>query len=140
MLHINIHKTFSTPHGGGGPGCGPVVARGFLEPYLPKPVVARRADGDATFLDWDRPQSIGKLKGFWGHFGVIVRALTYITLQGDQGLRDISEAAVLNANYLRTMLQDVYDVAFDRVCMHEFVLPGADRSSMACAHSTSPSG
>jgi glycine dehydrogenase subunit 2 len=120
VLHINTHKTFSTPHGGGGPGCGPVVARSFLEPYLPKPVVAQRDDGE-LFLDWERPESIGKLKSFWGHFGVMVRALTYITLQGDQGLRDISEAAVLNANYIRTKLHDLYEVPFDRVCMHEFV-------------------
>src|SRR4051794_8350365 len=126
VLHINTHKTFSTPHGGGGPGCGPVVCRGFLEPYLPKPVVARRsqADGGSLFLDWDRPESIGKLKSFWGHFGVMVRALTYITLQGDQGLRDISEAAVLNANYLRAKLHDLYEVPFDRICMHEFVASG----------------
>jgi glycine dehydrogenase subunit 2 len=123
VLHINTHKTFSTPHGGGGPGCGPVVARGFLEPYLPKPVVAKREDG-SLFLDWDRPRSIGKLKSFWGHFGIMVRALTYITLQGDQGLRDISEAAVLNANYLRAKLQDLYEVPFDRICMHEFVASG----------------
>ena len=123
VLHINTHKTFSTPHGGGGPGCGPVVARGFLEPYMPKPVVAQRENGE-LFLDWDRPESIGKLKSFWGHFGVIVRALTYITLQGDQGLRDISEAAVLDANYIRKQLDDLYDVPFDRVCMHEFVASG----------------
>jgi glycine dehydrogenase subunit 2 len=123
VLHINTHKTFSTPHGGGGPGCGPVAVRSVLEPYLPKPVVARRASG-GLFLDWDRPRSIGKLKGFWGHFGIIARALTYITLQGDSGLRDMSEAAVLNANYLRTKLSGVYDVPYDRVCMHEFVASG----------------
>jgi glycine dehydrogenase subunit 2 len=123
VLHINTHKTFSTPHGGGGPGCGPVVTRADLEPFLPKPVVAQRANGE-LFLDWDRPQSIGKLKSFWGHFGVMVRALTYITLQGDSGLREISEAAVLNANYIRSKLSDVYEVAFDRVCMHELVATG----------------
>jgi glycine dehydrogenase subunit 2 len=123
VLHINTHKTFSTPHGGGGPGCGPVVCRGMLEPFLPKPVVATRDTGE-LFLDWDRPQSIGKLKSFWGHFGVMVRALTYITLQGDSGLREISEAAVLNANYLRAKLHDVYEVPFDRTCMHELVATG----------------
>ena len=123
VLHINTHKTFSTPHGGGGPGCGPVAARDFLEPFLPKPVVGRRSSGE-LFLDWDRPRSIGKLKGFWGHFGVMVRALTYIALQGDQGIREISEAAVLNANYLRARLQGVYDIPFDRACMHEFVASG----------------
>ncbi len=123
VLHINTHKTFSTPHGGGGPGCGPVVARDFLEPFLPRPVVARRPTGE-LFLDWDRPQSIGELKGFWGHFGVMARALTYLALQGDQGIRDISGAAVLNANYLRARLADVYDIPFDRTCMHEFVASG----------------
>jgi glycine dehydrogenase subunit 2 len=123
VLHINTHKTFSTPHGGGGPGCGPVAVRQILEPYLPKPVVARRPSGELSF-DWDRPRSIGKLKGFWGHFGVIARALTYITLQGDSGLREISEAAVLNANYLRTRLRDAYTVPHDRICMHEFVASG----------------
>jgi glycine dehydrogenase subunit 2 len=123
VLHINTHKTFSTPHGGGGPGCGPVAVRDILEPFLPKPVVARSARGE-LFFDWDRPKSIGKLKGFWGHFGIIVRALTYITLQGDRGLRDISQAAVLNANYLRTRLDGVYDVPYDRTCMHEFVASG----------------
>ena len=123
VVHINTHKTFSTPHGGGGPGCGPVAVRDILEPFLPKPVVARRSSGE-LFLDWDRPRSIGKLKGFWGHFGIMVRALTYITLQGDSGLREISEAAVLNANYLRAKLSGVYEVPYDRVCMHEFVASG----------------
>jgi len=127
VLHINTHKTFSTPHGGGGPGCGPVVTTAALEPFLPRPVISRRTSGDLAgqlYLDWDRPESIGKLKSFWGHFGVMVRALTYITLQGDSGLRDISEAAVLNANYLRAKLRDVYEVAFDRTCMHELVATG----------------
>jgi glycine dehydrogenase subunit 2 len=123
VVHINTHKTFSTPHGGGGPGCGPVAVRDILEQFLPKPLVARRSSGE-LFLDWDRPRSIGKLKGFWGHFGIMVRALTYITLQGDSGLREISEAAVLNANYLRAKLRRVYEVPYDRVCMHEFVASG----------------
>ncbi|HYU20256.1 MAG TPA: aminomethyl-transferring glycine dehydrogenase subunit GcvPB [Chloroflexota bacterium] len=123
VLHINTHKTFSTPHGGGGPGCGPVAVRDVLEPYLPKPVVARRPSGE-LYLDWNRPRSIGKLKGFWGHFGMMVRALTYISLQGGSGLREISEAAVLNANYLRARLSGVYDVPYDRICMHEFVASG----------------
>ena len=123
VMHITTHKTFSTPHGGGGPGCGPVAVRETLEPYLPTPVVARRESGQ-LFFDWDRPRSIGKLKGFWGHFGIIARALTYITLQGDSGLREISEAAVLNANYLRAKLAPVYDVPYGRTCMHEFVASG----------------
>ncbi|MCC6177816.1 MAG: aminomethyl-transferring glycine dehydrogenase subunit GcvPB [Chloroflexi bacterium] len=123
VMHINTHKTFSTPHGGGGPGCGPVAVRAILEPYLPTPLIARRDDG-SLYFDWERPESIGKLKGFWGHFGVIVRALTYITMQGDSGLREISEAAVLNANYLRVLLHDSFDVPYDRTCMHEFVASG----------------
>jgi glycine dehydrogenase subunit 2 len=123
VVHINTHKTFSTPHGGGGPGCGPVAVRDILEPFLPRPVVARRPSGE-LFFDWDRPRSIGKLKGFWGHFGIVVRALTYISMQGDSGLREISEAAVLNANYLRAKLSPVYDVPYDRTCMHEFVASG----------------
>ncbi|MDQ3810897.1 MAG: aminomethyl-transferring glycine dehydrogenase subunit GcvPB [Chloroflexota bacterium] len=122
-VHINVHKTFSTPHGAGGPGAGPVVVGERLEPYLPIPVVARRED--RTYgLDFDRPRSIGRLKGFHGHFGILARGYTYIRMHGADGLRAISETAVLNANYLRALLKDVYDVAYDRTCMHEFVLSG----------------
>ncbi|MFN8521998.1 MAG: aminomethyl-transferring glycine dehydrogenase subunit GcvPB [Chloroflexota bacterium] len=128
VVHINTHKTFSTPHGGGGPGCGPVAVTSALEPYLPRPVVVERPSGSLE-LDWDRPRSIGKLKGFWGHFGIMARALTYITMQGDSGLRDISETAVLNANYLKARLKDVYHVPFDRVCMHEFVASGRNQKA-----------
>jgi glycine dehydrogenase subunit 2 len=123
VIHINTHKTFSTPHGAGGPGCGPVAVTAELEPYLPKPVVARD-DGGKYFLDWNRPRTIGKLKGYWGHFGIMVRALTYIAMQGESGLREISEAAVLNANYIRAKLAGTYEVPYDRICMHEFVATG----------------
>jgi glycine dehydrogenase subunit 2 len=122
-LHINVHKTFSTPHGAGGPGDGPVVVTRELEPFLPVPVVSKRPDG-SFFLDWDRPSSIGKLKAFNGHFGILARALTYILMQGSDGLREISQTAVLHANYLRSLLEDAYDLAYPRTCMHEFVLTG----------------
>ena len=122
-VHINVHKTFSTPHGSGGPGAGPVVVNERLEPFLPAPVVVQ--DPDGTFrLDFDRPKSIGRLKGFQGHFGILARGLTYIRMHGADGLRTLSETAVLNANYLRALLLDAYDVAYDRSCMHEFVLSG----------------
>ena len=120
-VHINIHKTFSTPHGSGGPGAGPVVVNDLLEPFLPVPVVVQDADG-AFRLDFDRPRSIGRLKGFQGHFGILARGYTYIRMHGADGLRTLSETAVLNANYLRALLEDVFDLAYDRSCMHEFVL------------------
>lgn len=122
-LHINVHKTFSTPHGAGGPGAGPVVVGDKLEPYLPAPVVVQCDDGTYA-LDRNRPKSIGRLKGYNGHFGILARAYTYIRMHGPDGLRTIAETAVLNANYLRTLLSDVYDVAYPRSCMHEFVLSG----------------
>jgi glycine dehydrogenase subunit 2 len=122
-LHINVHKTFSTPHGSGGPGAGPVAVTPALEPFLPVPVVAQRSDGSFV-LDFDRPKSIGRLKGFQGHFGILARGYTYIRMHGAAGLRNLSETAVLNANYLRVRLSDVFDLAYDRSCMHEFVLSG----------------
>ncbi len=122
-LHINVHKTFSTPHGSGGPGAGPVVVSEALEPFLPTPIVVQRADGSYA-LDYDRPKSIGRLKGFQGHFGILARGYTYIRMHGQSGLRTLSQTAVLNANYLRVLLSDVYDLAYDRSCMHEFVLSG----------------
>jgi glycine dehydrogenase subunit 2 len=122
-LHINVHKTFSTPHGAGGPGAGPVVVGDKLEPYLPSPVVVRCADGSYA-LDNDRPKSIGRLKGYNGHFGILARGYTYIRMHGAEGLRTLSETAVLNANYLRVLLKEDYDLAYDRTCMHEFVLSG----------------
>jgi glycine cleavage system P protein (glycine dehydrogenase) subunit 2 len=120
IVHINLHKTFSQPHGGGGPGGGPIAVRSKLEPFLPAPTVIRRDDG--TFgLDRDRPQSIGRVRGFTGPFGVFVRSYAYIRSYGPL-LREMSEAAVLNANYVLARLRDAYDLPFDRLCMHEFVL------------------
>jgi glycine cleavage system P protein (glycine dehydrogenase) subunit 2 len=119
IVHINLHKTFSQPHGGGGPGGGPIVVRDRLEPYLPVPAVV--TDGDAYRLDFDRPKSIGKVRGYTGPFGVFVRSYAYIRSYGPR-LREMSEIAVLNANYLLARLKDVYDLPFDRLCMHEFVL------------------
>ena len=119
IVHINLHKTFSQPHGGGGPGGGPIVVRKRLEPFLPVPAVVR--DGDAFRLDHDRPKSIGKVRGFTGPFGVFVRSYAYIRSYGP-GLREMSETAVLNANYLLAKLRDAYDLPYDRLAMHEFVL------------------
>jgi len=120
VVHINLHKTFSQPHGGGGPGGGPIAVRDMLEPFLPTPTVIRRDDG--TFgLDHDRPKSIGKVRGYSGPFGVFVRSYAYMRAYGPR-LREMSEAAVLNANYVLARLKDAYDLPFDRLCMHEFVL------------------
>jgi glycine dehydrogenase subunit 2 len=121
IVHINLHKTFSQPHGGGGPGGGPIAVRDMLEPFLPVPVVVREGDGDTFLLEHDRPKSIGKVRGFTGPFGVFVRSYAYIRSYGPR-LREMSEVAVLNANYLLERLRDEYDVPFDRLCMHEFVL------------------
>ena len=125
-MHFNLHKTFGTPHGGGGPGSGPVAVRENLAPFLPVPVVARKStgDGDTFFLDYDRPLSIGRVRSFYGNFGVMVRAYAYIRSLGPDGLRHVSENAVLNANYLMHLLKGTYELAYDRPCMHEFVLTG----------------
>jgi glycine dehydrogenase subunit 2 len=119
IVHINLHKTFSQPHGGGGPGGGPIVVRDKLEPFLPVPAVVK--EGDAFRLDYDRPKSIGKVRGYTGPFGVFVRSYAYIRSYGPR-LREMSETAVLNANYLLARLRGGYDLPFDRLCMHEFVL------------------
>lgn len=123
VVHLNLHKTMSTPHGGGGPGAGPVGVKQRLIPFLPAPNVARRADG-TYYLDADYPQSIGRVKAFYGNFGILVRAYTYIRTLGGEGLRQVSEDAVLNANYMRKRLAPYYDVPFDRPCKHEFVMSG----------------
>jgi len=120
IVHINLHKTFSQPHGGGGPGGGPIAVRDTLEPFLPVPAVVRREDGGFG-LDYDRPQTIGKVRGFTGPFGVFVRSYAYIRMWGPR-LREMSETAVLNANYVLARLKDAYDLPFDRLCMHEFVV------------------
>jgi glycine dehydrogenase subunit 2 len=119
IVHINLHKTFSQPHGGGGPGGGPIVVRDRLEPFLPVPAVVKKED--RFRLDYGRPKSIGKVRGFTGPFGVFVRSYAYIRSYGPR-LREMSETAVLNANYLLARLRDSYDLPFDRLCMHEFVL------------------
>ena len=120
VVHLNLHKTFSTPHGGGGPGSGPVGVRKDLVPFLPKPVIEKH--NEKYVLDDNRPLSIGRVKSFYGNFGVVVRAYTYIRSLGAEGLRKVSEAAVLNANYMMNQLKDTYLLPYDRVCMHEFVL------------------
>ncbi|MGZ4319629.1 MAG: aminomethyl-transferring glycine dehydrogenase subunit GcvPB, partial [Gaiellaceae bacterium] len=119
IVHINLHKTFSQPHGGGGPGGGPIAVGERLEQYLPVPAVVR--EGEGYTLDYDRPKSIGKVRGFYGPFGVFVRSYAFIRAYGPQ-LREMSDAAVLNANYLLALLRDAYELPFDRLCMHEFVL------------------
>src|SRR5215468_10229202 len=120
IVHINLHKTFSQPHGGGGPGGGPVAVRDTLAPYLPSPQVVRHDDGSFG-LDENRPKTIGRVRGFTGPFGVFVRSYAYIRAYGPE-LKGMSEAAVLNANYLLALLKGAYDLPYDRVCMHEFVL------------------
>jgi glycine dehydrogenase subunit 2 len=120
IVHINLHKTFSQPHGGGGPGGGPIAVRDILEPFLPVPAVVRREDGSFG-LDYDRPHTIGKVRGFTGPFGVFVRSYAYIRMWGPR-LREMSEVAVLNANYVLARLKEAYDLPFDRLCMHEFVV------------------
>lgn len=120
VVHFNLHKTFSTPHGGGGPGSGPVGVKNHLIPFLPKPVVEEK---DGTFyLDYDRPQSIGKVHSFYGNFGTVVKAYTYMRALGGEGLKTASEDAVLNANYLMARLKEKFYLAYDRLCKHEFVL------------------
>ncbi len=122
VVHINLHKTFSTPHGGGGPGAGPVGVKKHLTEFLPVPVVVKKED-DYSF-DYDRPLSIGKVKSFYGNFGVCVRAYAYIRSLGPDGLRAVSENAVLNANYIANKLKDKYYLPVDRECMHECVFSG----------------
>jgi glycine dehydrogenase subunit 2 len=126
VCHFNLHKTFTTPHGGGGPGAGPVGVKAHLQPFLPAPVVTRRdgKDGAApTYaLDWNRPKSIGKLQTFWGNFGMLVRAYTYIRTMGPAGLREVSDNAVLNANYVMKRLEPYYDATAPGLCMHECVM------------------
>jgi glycine dehydrogenase subunit 2 len=128
VLHYNLHKTFSTPHGGGGPGSGPVGASDALADFLPGPTVAidpERSEDDAEFYTFaNPPKSIGRVKAFYGQFGVLVRAYTYIRMLGADGLRRAAEHAVLNANYLKSRVEDTYPVPHDRICMHEFVCEG----------------
>lgn len=126
VLHLNLHKTFSTPHGGGGPGSGAVGVKDVLVPFLPTPVIAYNEEEDTYLLEGGdtRPQSIGRVRSFYGNFGVLVRAYTYIMSMGAEGLREASETAVLNANYLAAKLAHLYPLAHKGHCMHEFVLNG----------------
>ncbi|MDN7245747.1 aminomethyl-transferring glycine dehydrogenase subunit GcvPB [Planococcus shenhongbingii] len=122
VVHLNLHKTFTGPHGGGGPGSGPVGVKKDLIPYLPKPVLVKTAEG-LTF-DYNRPDSIGRVKPFYGNFGINVRAYTYIRSMGPDGLKAVTEYAVLNANYMMRRLAPHFDLPYDRHCKHEFVLSG----------------
>jgi glycine dehydrogenase subunit 2 len=135
IVHFNLHKSFTQPHGGGGPGAGPIAVSDRIEPYLPRPQVVRREHtgngSEPSFdLDYDRPKSIGRLRGFQGNYGVFVRSYAYIRSLGAAGLREVSEVAVLNANYLLARLRregvlEYLPAAHERLCMHEFVLSGA---------------
>ncbi|NYE05010.1 glycine dehydrogenase subunit 2 [Bacillus niacini] len=122
VVHLNLHKTFTGPHGGGGPGSGPVGVKADLIPFLPKPVITKR--GEEFVFDYDRPQSIGRVKPYYGNFGINVRAYTYIRSMGPDGLKAVTEYAVLNANYMMRRLAEYYDLPFDKHCKHEFVLSG----------------
>ncbi|KUO61739.1 MAG: glycine dehydrogenase [Gracilibacter sp. BRH_c7a] len=122
VVHLNLHKTFGTPHGGGGPGSGPVGVREDLVRFLPKPVV--EYEEGRYYLDYDRPLSVGRVKAFYGNFSVLVKAYSYIRSKGPDGLRQVSENAVLNANYLLNSLKDMFVLPYDRTCMHECVFSG----------------
>jgi len=122
VCHLNLHKTFSTPHGGGGPGAGPVGVCGKLSKFLPVPIIKK--EEEKFVFDYDRHDSIGKVRSFYGNFGVLVRAYTYILTMGREGLKAASENAVLNANYIKEALKDYYKVAIDEVCKHEVIFAG----------------
>ena len=126
-LHLNLHKTFSTPHGGGGPGAGPVAVKRDLEPFLPVPRLRRT--GDTWSWDFQRPQSIGRVRAFFGNFGVLVRALAYILAHGGPGLRNVTLDAVLNANYIRKSLEPYYDLPYKAPNMHEVVFSDARQAA-----------
>lgn len=127
-IHVNVHKTFATPHGGGGPGAGPVGVNKKLEPFLPISRVEMKEDG-TFFLNYNYPDSIGYIASFYGNFGILLRAYAYILMLGKQGIKDVSDHAVLNANYIRARLQSVYEVAYDRICMHECVFSASKQAA-----------
>ena len=130
MVQLNLHKTFSTPHGGGGPGSGPLGVKSELEPYLPSPVVVRAGKDDESFsFDHDREKSIGRLNAFYGNFSILVRAYAYIRRMGPEGLKRVSELAILNANYIKEKLKDDFDLPFDTTCMHECVFTDSRQSA-----------
>lgn len=124
IVHLNLHKSFAAPHGGGGPGSGPLGVKDYLVPFLPKPLVEMMGDG-SFYLEYNRPLSIGKVKSFYGNFGVVVKAYAYILTMGPEGLRQAAENAILNANFLMKRLKEHYDLPYDQVCKHEFVLSGS---------------
>ncbi len=124
VVHLNLHKTFSAPHGGGGPGSGPICVRSHLEPFLPIPRIAPGPSGMLE-LDWDQPSSVGKIHAFWGNFGVMLKAYCYILSMGPDALKRASQLAVLNANYLKEKLKGVFELAYDQPCMHECVFSDA---------------
>ncbi|MFP3125670.1 aminomethyl-transferring glycine dehydrogenase subunit GcvPB [Ectobacillus funiculus] len=128
IVHLNLHKTFTTPHGGGGPGAGPVGVKKKLIPYLPVPRIEK--DKDKYVLDYNQPLSIGRVKGYYGNFGILVRAYTYIRTMGPEGLRKVSESAVLHANYLRKRLGPYFEAPYSQVCKHEFVLSGSRQKQL----------
>jgi glycine dehydrogenase subunit 2 len=127
-MHFNLHKTFSSPHGGGGPGSGPVAVKAFLAPHLPVPVV--ECNNGVYTLDYDRPDSIGRVHTFHGNVGVIVRAWAYILNLGPEGLRSVAENAVLNANYLRKKIEESYEIPYGDTCMHEFVASASKQKAL----------
>ncbi|GGA23553.1 aminomethyl-transferring glycine dehydrogenase subunit GcvPB [Paenibacillus physcomitrellae] len=124
VVHLNLHKTMSTPHGGGGPGAGPVGVKNILLPYLPGPIVVKSEDGSFSFSE-KQDRSIGRVKAYYGNFGILVRAYAYIRTYGPEGLRTVSEHAVLNANYMRARLAPYFEMPYDRICKHEFVMSGS---------------
>jgi glycine dehydrogenase subunit 2 len=127
VMHINTHKTFATPHGGGGPGSGPVAVNKTLAPFLPSPIVG--FDGEKYFLDYNLPDTIGRVKAFYGNVEMMVRAFTYISAYGYAGLAQVSKDAVLNANYLKALLKDAYHVPYDQVCKHEFIMTSQNQKA-----------
>ena len=133
IVHLNLHKTFAAPHGGGGPGAGPVGVKEKLLPYLPISIVVKRNDGTYA-LEYDRPKSIGYIAPFYGNFGVIVRAYAYILMLGKEGLRHVAEIAVLNANYIREKLRSHYTPAVDRICKHECVFTMTEKMAENGVH------
>ena len=135
IMHFNMHKTFSTPHGGGGPGAGALGMKANLEPFMPSPVIAKKEDQKGNtvyYLDYKRPLSIGPVHGFYGNIANLIRAYCYIRQHGGPGLREVSEAAIINAMYLREKLRQRYDLPYTGRSLHEFVLSGKQAEGAGC--------